>query len=344
MNTTKKEKVISEKSKMIDFSSTVWYDQTYENLTEHLRGILTEGIQSYPERDNKTLRTMLAKRNDLHPDNIVVLNGRTGAFYRIAQAFSCSTAAIMIPSYGLYEEATAIHGWKHKFLPNTLNTDEIDLEGCDFCWISSPNNPDGKYRSRVELLKLIAAYPNVRFVLDQSYFSFTTTPIINLNDVNNYPNIIIVRSFTHAYGLPGLRVGYIVANKEVAKTIGKFVEPWSVNTLAVEAVKYILIHPAQFTLPIRKWQRNTHELMNKLRVIDGLEVIHSDTPFFLVRLDNHKASTVVQRLRSEYCMEICDASCFRGLDDRYLRITARGEEQNNLLIEALHNILSEDLV
>lgn len=339
MNPTNKEKNIPTRN-VIDFATTAWYDQEYSNLQEHLSNILTESIQSYPEKDNITLRTMLAKRNDLHPDNIIILGGRTGAFYHIAQAFAGSTTTIMTPSFRVYETATSLHGWKQKFLPNTLNTEEIKLDGSDFCWICSPNNPDGKYRSRTELLRLIESNPKVKFVLDQSYFAFTTAPIINLSDIKNYPNIIIVRSFTHSYGLSGMRVGYIVADKSIAKSISKFVIPWSTNTLAIEAVKYILIHPAQFTLPIRKWQRNAQELMNKLHCIDGLEVIHSDTTFFLVKLENIKAKELVAYLKNKYNLSIQDAGEFRGLNEYYVRITARGEEQNNLLLEAIKEALT----
>ena len=324
----------------VNFASTAWNEFGYENLLEHLAELTPYGISNYPEPDNITLRTMLAKRNNLKPQNFVVVNGRTAAFYRIAQAWAGARAALLVPYYPQYKAATDRYGWKHKLLSNDLSTEEIDLSECDFCWLSSPNNPDGKVRSRAELLRLIDAHPRVKFVLDQSYSTFTTVPGITMADIKTHPNIIVVRSFTHAYGLPGLRIGYIVADVPVAQQISRFLEPWSVNTLSVEAVKFILIHPAQFTLPIRKWQRSAKELIDKLRTIDGLTVFPGDVPFFLVRLERVKGAALVKHLREQYGFRIHDASGFEGLDDRYVRITARSEEQNNALVQAIQESLS----
>ena len=67
---------------------------------------------------------------------------------------------------------------------------------------------------------------------------------------------------------------------EKTEEINKYIIPWSVNAIAIEASKYILIHPAQFTLPIRKWQRETAELIYQLNKLDGLEVQPTSTTFF----------------------------------------------------------------
>lgn len=325
----------------LNFSVTAWYNQDLANLVQHLTGSIEKGIQTYPERDYITLRTMLAKRNSLHHDNVVIVNGRTSACFRVAQAFAGSTATILTPSYGAYEEATKLYGWKVNFQSNSLPLEEINLQESQFCWLASPNTPDGELFSRETLLQLVSSHPEVNFVLDQSYCNFTTAPIIKLSDIKAHPNLIIIRSFTHAYGLPGLRVGYITAEKKIAQTIAKFVDPMVVNSLSVETVKYILIHPAQFTLPIRKWQRNALELMNKLNTIDGIEIIPSQVPFFLVRLEQKNATDVATQLHDQYGITVRDASEFRGLDAHYLRITARDQEQNEHLVSALSEILAK---
>lgn len=319
----------------IDFSSTSWFAPDFKKLTEHICDRLVDMMDSYPEIDYKTLRTMLAKRNNLHPDNLLITAGGTAAFYAIARAFKSARATILIPSYRPYELAAQQSDWQLTFVSESIETQEIQLAEQDFCFICSPNNPTGRFRSREELLGLLARNPGVHFIVDQSYSSFTTQPTLNLTDIKNYPNLIFVNSFTQTYGVPGLRIGYITADKKIIKQLRALTTPCSVSSLAVEVAKYILIHPAQFTLPIRKWQRNAQELMAKLRLIDGVEVLPSDAPFFLMQLYKHKASDLVSYLKDEHNIIVRSTEDFKGIEGEVVRITSRTEEENNLLIRAI---------
>lgn len=133
-------------------------------------------------------------------------------------------------------------------------------------------------------MKLMAVNRQTTFVVDQAYVAFTTEDMLKATDVKTNENLILVQSISKAYNTPGLRTGYVVASPAKIQEIATFLIPWSVNTLAIEASKYILMHPAQFTLPIRKWQRETAELIYQLSKFDGVEVLPSATTFFLVRL------------------------------------------------------------
>ena len=132
-----------------------------------------------------------------------------------------------------------------------------------------------------------------------------------------------------------MRIGYLVASEEITEKVNKYIIPWSVNAIAIEASKYILIHPAQFTLPIRKWQRETAELILQLRKLDGLEVLPTATTFFLVRLKKGTASDLKQFLLEKYGILIRDASNFRGLDETYLRLSTQRTEENLALVEGI---------
>ena len=93
-----------------------------------------------------------------------------------------------------------------------------------------------------------------------------------------------------------------------------------VSTMAVEVAKYILIHPAQFTLPIRKWQRNALELETKLRQIDGIEVMPSDAPFFLVQIHCATAAELIKYLLEEHNIAVYDATAQRGVKGEMLSL------------------------
>ena len=155
------------------------------------------------------------------------------------------------------------------------------------------------------------------------------------SDVKNNPNLILIQSISKAYNIPGIRIGYLVASPEIVNEVNKYIIPWSINAIALEASKYILIHPAQFTLPIRKWQRETAELIYQLNKFDNLEVIPSSTTFFLVRLKKGTAAELKKFLWEKYGILIRDASNFRGLDETYFRLSTQTTAENQVLIDAI---------
>lgn len=322
----------------INFSSNVWHGANLEKLKEHL-GEQFDKLTRYPEPDAATLKRLLARRYEIKDDNIVVTNGSITAFYLVAQAWKGAKSTIFIPSFSEYEDACRLHNHEISFFPNAEDLSALSLEGQDFCWICNPNNPDGRLIHRSELLALIAANRQTTFVIDQAYVAFTTEELLKPSDVRNHPNLILVQSISKAYNVPGLRVGYLIASPEKTEEIQKYLIPWSVNAFAIEASKYILIHPAQFTLPIRKWQRDTADLIYQLGKLDGLEVQPTSTTFFLVRLKKGTAAALKQFLLDKYGILIRDASNFRGLDETYIRVSTQTTAENRILVDAIREWL-----
>ena len=324
----------------INFSSNVWHGAKLDKLKEHLIEHFDQ-LTRYPEPDAATLRRLLARRCEIDEDCIVVTNGSVTAFYLLAQAWQGAKSMIAIPSFSEYEDACRLHGHELSFFPTSEDLSELSLEGQDFCWLCNPNNPDGKLIHRTELLRLISAHPRTTFIVDQAYVAFTTEDMLKPADVKAHPNLVLVQSISKAYNIPGLRIGYLVAAPSIAERIRAYIIPWSVNAIAIEASKYILIHPAQFTLPIRKWQRETAELIYQLRKLDGLEVLPTATTFFLVRLKKGNAADLKRYLLEEHGILIRDASNFRGLDETYIRLSTQRPEENQVLIDAMRDWLQQ---
>lgn len=324
----------------INFSSNVWHGANLEKLKDHLNEQFDK-LTCYPEPDAGTLKRLLARRYEMKENNIVVTNGSITAFYLLAQAWKGAKSMIAIPSFSEYEDACRLHGHEITFFPTSDDLSELSLEGQDFCWICNPNNPDGKLIHRTELLALIAANRQTTFIIDQAYVAFTTEDMLKASDVKNHPNLILVQSISKAYNVPGLRIGYLVASPEKTEEINKYIIPWSVNAIAIEASKYILIHPAQFTLPIRKWQRETAELIYQLNKLDGLEVQPTSTTFFLVRLKKGTAADLKKYLWENHGILIRDASNFRGLDETYIRVSTQTTAENLVLVDAVKEWLAQ---
>ena len=315
----------------INFSSNVWHGANLDKLKEHLIEQFDK-MTFYPEPDAASLRRLLARRYEIQEENLVVTNGSVTAFYLLAQTWKGAKSIIAVPSFSEYEDACRLHGHDITYFSTSDDISEVSFEGQDFCWLCNPNNPDGKLIHRTELLRLIAANRQTTFIIDQAYVAFTTEDMLKPSDVKNNPNLILIQSISKAYNIPGLRIGYIIATPEKIQEINQYIIPWSVNVFAIEASKYILIHPAQFTLPIRKWQRETAELIYQLSKFDGLEVQPTSTTFFLVRLKNGTAAGLKSFLWENYGILIRDASNFRGLDETYIRLSTQKSEENEILL------------
>lgn len=323
----------------INFSSNVWHGANLDKLREHLYSQFDK-LTRYPEPDAATLKRLLARRYEIAENQVVVTNGSITAFYLLAQAWKGAKSTIAVPSFSEYEDACRLHQHEIRFFSTSDDLSELSLEGQDFCWICNPNNPDGKLIHRTELLALIAANRQTIFIVDQAYVSFTTEELLKPGDVKANPNLVIVQSISKAYNIPGLRIGYLIAPVAVTEKIQKYIIPWSVNAMAIEASKYILIHPAQFTLPIRKWQRETAEFIYQLNKLDGLEVIPTSTTFFLGRLKKGTAAALKEYLLTQHGILIRDASNFRGLDETYFRLSTQTGSENAVLTTALGEWLS----
>ena len=323
----------------INFSSNVWHGANLDKLKEHLNEQFSK-LTRYPEPDAASLKRLLARRYEIKEENVVVTNGSITAFYLIAQAWKGAKSTIAVPSFAEYEDACRLHEHELTFFSTSDDLSELSLEGQDFCWICNPNNPDGKLLHRTEILRLLAANRNTKFIIDQAYVAFTTEDMLKPSDVKNNPNLILIQSISKAYNIPGLRIGYLVASPEITAMVNKYIIPWSVNAIALEASKYILIHPAQFTLPIRKWQRETAELIYQLNKFDNLEVIPTSTTFFLVRLKKGTAAELKKYLWDNYGILIRDASNFRGPDETYIRLSTQTTAENQVLIDAIREWFS----
>lgn len=323
-----------------NFSSNVWHGANLNMLKEHLDKHFDK-ITRYPEPDASSLKRIIARRHEVNEENVLMANGSITTFYLLAQTWSKSKSLIFNPSFSEYEDACNLYEHELSFFSTQEDLSELNLEGQDFCWICNPNNPDGKLFSRTELIELIESNKKTVFIIDQSYVSFTIEELLKPKDVLKYDNLIIVQSMSKPYSIPGLRLGYVIAQPQIIEAINKFIIPWSINAVAIEACKYILIHPAQFTLPIRKWQRETAEFIYLLNKLDGIEVLPTSTTFFLVRLKKGNAADLKHFLMEEHGILIRDASNFRGLDETYFRVCTQRAEENQQLVNIIEEWLEK---
>lgn len=324
----------------INFSSNVWHGAQLEELKEHLFKHF-DVIRNYPEPDAAGLKKRLATNAAMKENNLLITNGSVTAFYLLAQAYKGLRSIMFYPAFSEYEDACRLYEHEMSFYPTSSPLTDIPLVNKDLCWICNPNNPDGTIIDRKDLLQVIENNRHTLFIIDQAYAAFTTETLLKPKDIGMHPNLVLIESISKVYDTPGLRIGYIIAQADIIAKIGSFMIPWSINALAVEAGNYISDHPEQFVLPLHAWLDETTRLCESLNEIEGLEVMPTNTTFFLVHLEKGKASGLKKYLLEEYGILIRDASNFRGLNDSYIRLSTQKPSENQLIVKAIREWINQ---
>jgi threonine-phosphate decarboxylase len=316
-----------------NFSSNVWYGADNSALYKHLYSQM-HTVKRYPDTEAGSLKQLLAEKNRVATNQLLICNGSTEAFYLIANAFSGSQSLIVSPTFSEYADACRMynHSVRHTDYKN-LYTD-IETLKPDLVWICNPNNPDGNCFEATEIKQLLTSYPDSIFVIDQAYIHFTQREICVVNEIQKYHNLTIVQSLTKRYAIPGLRLGYLMASETIANRINQFRMPWSVNSLAIEAGKFILENDND-EFQLQDWLCECDTLRIQIDSFECFKCVPGVTPYFLVKLNNGKASDLKAFLLSHKIL-VRQATNFEGLEGEYIRICTLSKEKNDLLINKLN--------
>ena len=303
-----------------DFSSNICKNPA---ACEAVMGLLSrqpELLAHYPEPEAWTLEKMIAEKSGVPAASVIVTNGATDAIYLVAQTFRVKHI-IEEPTFSEYQDAC-------QMFPSENN----DLT-C--LWICNPNNPTGTIGRTRYLADITKDYSFV--VIDQSYEQYAKFKCIIPTTAWKKGNVIQIHSMTKTYGVPGLRLGYIITSYRLAEQLRKQMRPWSVSALAIEAGKFLLQHDELKCTPdLEEGVR----LRIKLNKIPNIKASSSNTNFFLVKVQRGTAAKLKKYLAKEHHMLIRDASNFRGLTPQHFRIAAQTPAENDALVEAIREYLN----
>lgn len=302
----------------INFSSNIPAHADLSDLKQYLASQL-DCIGSYPEPEPYALERLIAEKEGIDPQCVSVTNGATEAIYLLAQAFRGNKSTIIQPTFSEYAAACRIH--RHK----------IGERG-DIVWLCNPNNPTGRVMDRDELAALVAN-PDVLYIIDQAYEDYTSEPLLTDGEAVALQNVALIHSMTKQYCVPGLRLGYVVAEAPICDRIREVRQPWSVNALAIKAGMYLVTHrhPASPTDLLQRAQR----LWQGLNAIEGVEMMPTLTHFMLGSVSKGTALQMKLWLIAHHGILIRDASNFEGLSPRHFRVAAQSEEENDRLVAAV---------
>ena len=304
----------------MNFSSNVYQHADLTALHEHLKDTLDQ-IANYPEPQPRSLERLIALKEGISPEAVLVTNGATEAIYLIAQHFHGSASVIPQPTFNEYADACR----QHDHIISYENNDEMTQLPLDrVYWICNPNNPSGNVLMKGFMDYVVRRSPRYTFVVDQSYEAYTKEPLLKAREMMDVPNLIILHSLSKTYGVPGLRLGYMTGHPNIIQLLRQRRHPWAMNALSIEAGKFLL---------------KTERFRANLREIKGMRVFETKTNFMLCELDNIKASALKYYLIHEHGMLIRDCSNFLGLSPYFFRVSTQRPEENDALVAAIQEYL-----
>jgi histidinol-phosphate aminotransferase len=301
-------------------------------------------IERYPDSQSSVLRQRLAEKIKIAPENMLVGSGTTEIIGLIALTYFRQRDPVLIlePTYGEYEVAVRIAGArpvkyrateKDYFVPKMDKVIEIIRQRRPRAvFMCNPNNPTGKYLSRADIESVVEALGDTLLVLDEAYVAFVGKSWSSL-DLIERGNVIVMRSMTKDYGLPGLRLGYAAARKDIIDTLRLVAPPWNVNVIAQEAGIAALKQEEYLKESLGKVRESKQYLTKELSRL-GFSVTPSDAHYFLVKVGN---APECRRALLKYGIMVRDCTSF-GLPE-YIRVSPRAMPECEKLIKAFTEIL-----
>jgi L-threonine-O-3-phosphate decarboxylase len=312
-------------------------------------------LRHYPDPDYGELRLALSHFHQLPPEWILPGNGSAELLSLAGRELAqLAATALITPAFGDYYRAlAAYHAEVLEFpiisseqripspeLKAVLSTQHSQLSTNWGLLLNNPHNPTGKLFSREAILPYLKEFALV--VVDEAFMDFLPPEqeqsLIQL--VQEYPNLVILRSLTKFYSLPGLRLGYAIAHPDFLRRWQLWRDPWPVNTLAAAAA-VAAVGDKEFQDQTWSWlppARN--QLFQGLASLSGLQPLESAANFLLVE-SQQSSSQLQQKLLKHHQILIRDCLSFSELGDRYFRVAVRSGLDNQRLLEALSLVISD---
>jgi threonine-phosphate decarboxylase len=308
-------------------------------------------IGHYPDPDAYEVRNSLSKQIGLSPDWLLVGNGSAELIHLLPLSLGITKALVVGPTFSEYD--SAIHGVgavctlcfadRHEDYRPPIDRVIAKLQkerAIDAVFLCNPNSPTGQVVTKADLFPLIDVQ-NRRggwMIIDEAFGDFAPDHSL-LEVVPQYPRLLILRSGTKFYGIPGLRLGYLVGHPAALRQVHQRQAPWSVNALAQIAAVAALQESGYAEKSLSFIEKERKWLQSTLQSIAGVRVFPSAANFLLLELPSTiTAGHVTKRFR-ETGILIRDCSNVPGLNERTIRIAIKRRADNERLCRALQTIL-----
>jgi len=323
------------------------YGLPEEIIEEILRKAKNLEYSRYPNANSVKLSEAVSSFWGLSRDNIVIGNGSDELIDYLIKAFSEKGRSIITtaPSFAMYKIYSIVNGSNFVQIPLSqdnfsLNEDEVleeaKKEDSSMVFIAYPNAPTGNYFAEDKITKIIEE-SGCLVVVDEAYFEFGEKTFVPL--ISQYDNLVILRTFSKAYSLAGLRVGYLLSNPEIVNEIRKVKSPFNVNSFSQLAAQVVFENKEILKESIKKIVEERERLTNKINELPSFKAHPSRTNFVLAEVGSKEDTDLVYNklLKQGILVQIVSDSLF-STSRYFLRITVGNKEENDILIKGLENV------
>jgi len=297
-------------------------------------------INIYPDSAQTELRELLSGYVGLPQGHLVAGNGSDEIIDLILRSFLIpgDEVVIAVPTFDMYRFCTEVCRGKVVNVPRKNNY-EVDVAAMKAAvtartrviFITSPNNPTGTIITPKDILEILQT--GLPVVVDEAYYEFSGKSVVNL--VPEYPNLMVLRTFSKWAGLAGLRIGYGIFSLKLAEVFMKIKPPYSINMAALVAVRESIKDQKYLLETVARMIKERERMFKKLEQLDFLRPVPSQANFILCEVTRGDAFKIQDELEK------------RGILVRYynttllknfIRISAGKPEQTDRIIEALKDI------
>lgn len=322
----------------------------------------------YPDPSAEGLRMRLAKEHGISSDSIVLGNGSSELIRILPLALSLQQGFVAGPTFMEYEASLHIAGARctyvlatseEKYAPpleelsllvdairhGTQNSARRGAESHTAVFFCNPNSPTGRVVTARSLRTLYRKIEEAGLwmVVDEAFIDFCPSHSL-IKEISNARRLLILRSFTKFYGMPGIRLGYLVGAPETVATIRRLLPPWSVSHFAQEAGVAAVGNVRYRQRSVKFMQQERPRFMRQLRAVSGLRVIPASANFVMVELPSTcVTASLVARLARQGIL-VRDCQTFSGMTQPALRLAIRHPRDNNGVVHALKKALREGAI
>jgi threonine-phosphate decarboxylase len=302
-------------------------------------------ISHYPDPYGEQLKAALADHHGMSSAEVLLGNGSTQLIYLLSAALRPRKALVVAPAFSEYANALTLIGTKvASFDLSTNDGFQFSTErllavwdkDCDIAFLATPNSVTGQMIPKAEIEKVahIALTRKTMVVVDEAFIDFAEAESIKAL-VRQNPYLIILRSLTKYYALPGLRLGYLLGDAGRVVDLETYQEPWSINGPALN-VALACLKDSRFVTKTERWlERERKFLLERLTALEGLHPLASRTNFLLVKIERSHGDALQLRsflLQRNILIRACDTF---GLEVNYFRIAIKRRKDNQRLLTAL---------
>jgi len=321
-----------ESYKVVEGNYRIWLDKNEnpfdvpteikEEIFEELKNV---PFNRYPHITADPLRERIAEFLGFEKENVIVGNGSDELISLLLKLFEGDHIVISSPTFGMYDFFAKLEGIDLVDVPLDerfkLQNVEDYAENAKAIFICSPNNPTGNTQEGEKIISVLETGAPV--ILDEAYIEFAEGSNVDL--INEYDNLIVLRTFSKAFGLAGIRVGYAVGSEEIINYLLRIKPPFSLNVISMKIAELMLDHYDVIKQNINYIIKERERIYKEFKEY----AYPSEANFLLMRLNAYEflleRGIVVRKLG--------------GRLDGHIRVTIGKKEENDELIKALKEFL-----